>query len=75
MMEFKEFWNVFTQEYLPNKISDDWLESNEEFIEESVHSIYRFYQKSDIEYGILMNILSEILINAYTSFREHSMFD
>lgn len=72
-LEYHDFWEIFVDEYLPSKISNDWLISNEPFIEETVNSHYRAYELGDVSDKIIMRILSEVLLLAFIHFKEYNV--
>lgn len=72
-LDYHDFWDIFMQEYLPAKITDDWLLTNEAFIEELINSNYRTYELGYISDKIVMRQLAEILLLCFVYFREYNI--
>lgn len=73
-LEYHDFWDVFMDEYLPSKISNEWLVQNDSFVEETVNMAFRNYELSDMDDKIAMRLLSEFFLLTFLYFKDFNIY-
>lgn len=73
-LEYHDFWDVFMDEYLPSKISNEWLVQNDSFVEETVNMAFRNYELSDMDDKIAMRFLSEFFLLTFLYFKDFNIY-
>lgn len=73
-LEYHDFWDVFMDEYLPSKISNEWLVQNDSFVEETVNMAFRNYELSDMDEKIAMRLLSEFFLLTFLYFKDFNIY-
>lgn len=74
ILDYQEFYDELIQgEYLSEKITDEWMIDNENYLRETLYSFYQVYSKYKYPNKILkylMKLFSEVTYAAFMNFQK-----
>lgn len=70
---YHDFYQTFIDEHLPLKITGEWLNEFEEYVDETVFIFHRMYDIGNLSEPVAYRLLSTVLETSFIHFKSNNL--
>lgn len=71
--DYHDFYQIFIDDYLPLKISGEWLVDYEEYVDEIVFMFHRMYDIGNVTEPVAYRLLASVLETSYVHMKSNNL--
>lgn len=71
--DYHDFYQIFIDEYLPLKITGEWLTDYEEYMDEVVFLFHRMYDMGNLDEHVAYRLLSSVVETSFVHFKNNDL--
>ncbi len=71
--DYHDFYQIFIDEYLPLKITGEWLTDYEEYVDEVVFLFHRMYDMGNLSEPVALRLLASVIETSFVHFKNNDL--